>query len=165
VRVKVENKEALPRGLYGITVSVTNDADRPVVIDGDKAKSVGAGESRACLSLSELEKKIAPPSSAKDLASGFSKKVVPAAVSIGLVPTLSDYKKMNGSLSARYGTDEKRRATEISRLGRRIIFPHEGTTGIIFFETKNVPAPEKMELPVSALFEKEDSSLITTDLR
>jgi hypothetical protein len=163
VKVKVENRQALPHDLYGITVNVTNEADRPVVIDGDNAKSVGVGESRACLSTSELEKQIAPSRGAKDLAR-VSKKVSLAAASIGLVPTARDYFKINGPLSARYGQDEKRRSAEISRLGRRIVFPHEHTEGIIFFDMKNLPAPERIELPVSALFETEDSSLIKTEL-
>ena len=56
--------------------------------------------------------------------------------------------------------DERRRIVEASRFGKRILWPHDKTGGILYFKTTDTFTGVKLQIPVHTLFDKPDNALL-----
>jgi hypothetical protein len=87
---------------------------------------------------------------------------LPAAVTVGAVPTISDIKNAKRPVLDRYGHDEERRSVEASRFGRRILWPHQKTQGIVFFETDDPLGSARIDIPATTLFDQKDTGILSS---
>jgi hypothetical protein len=161
VTLKAEPKEIDFDGLQGLSVIVTNDSGRPLLIDGDSAKIVVGDKTYNCASLTQLQKSVLPNRNGKAIAAGVFTKVIPTAVTVGLEPTILDAIRLKKPVRLRYGPDERRRLAEASRFGKRILWPHQKTDGVIYFKTAERLAGGKIEMPMHTLFDAADSASLT----
>jgi hypothetical protein len=148
--------------LRGILVTVTNEIDRPLVLDGDKAQGVASGKTYQCAPLTTLQQIIMPSHTNKDVLESIYRNILPAAITVGAVPTIKDFKKSRLPVLERYGPDEERRQVEQSRFGRRILWPHQKTQGIVYFETDDTMDGAKIEIPATTLFDTTDAGMLVS---
>lgn len=147
-------------GLFGMRIRVVNDTKEPLVFDGDNVSIAGAEGRQVSSPMPEMDTTGFPPCTGK----GQFKKVVVSGITIGAVPTLKDMKIAKGPKLERYGCDELRREDEVARFGKRVVWPGASSNGIVYFKT----TPSKgatMEMPVSALFDSNDKTVVTTAIR
>jgi hypothetical protein len=156
----IDKRDIVFGGLRGMMVTVTNMTSRPLVVDGDKATAVAKGETLKCAPLTVLQHTVMPPHDTKYVIHTFNTAIVPAAVTVGAVPTVKDMIKNKKPVLERYGVDQERRNVEESRFGRRIVWPHQKTQGIVFFETPGDLADAKLSIPSSTLFDQKDAAVI-----
>jgi hypothetical protein len=159
--LKLERSDITLNGLQGVQISVVNDTSRPLVLDGDSARATVSGRSYPCTSLVALQKCVLPKHDAKDMAEGVFTKVIPTAVTVGAVPTVEDFNTIRKPIPLRYGPDERRRLAEASRFGRRILWPHQKTEGIVYFPGNDSLTGAAIELPVHTLFDKPDATSLS----
>ncbi len=162
LKVTLDRSDIMLAGLRGLMITVNNDTNRPLVIDGASAKVFIGPTTYSAVSVAVLQKKILPSHTIEADAVRTIAQVIPAAVTVGLTPTAEDYIRMKKPIRKRYGTDEKRRLAEASRFGKRILWPHQKTQGVLYFQTnaeiKTTDA--KVEIPVQTLFDSPDSAIL-----
>ncbi len=155
-------------GLCGLQVTIINDTNRAVVVDGDKAKIIintASGiKNYPCVSVAELQACILPSQALAAKLKRTMNSIIPAAVTVGLQPTIKDVIISKRPVLQRYGTDENRRVAEATRFGKRILWPHEKTQGIVYFKSSDSLAGAKIEIPVNMLFDPQDKAMITADV-
>lgn len=151
--------------MNGILVTVVNDTDRPLVVNGEKAVASNGGKTHTAAPVSAIQDIIVPPKKAQQILEDFLKDVVPAAATIGAYPTIKDLKTMKKPVLERYGADELRRRVEASRFGRRVLWPRSKTTGVLYFDTEDDLDKSTVEIPVSTLFDMTDAgSLVASGI-
>ncbi len=148
-------------GLRGIVITVTNDSSRPLLIDGQDAKALVGGHTYTAASIKVVQKSVLPNNSAIAKICRLLVDTSLGGLTVGAVPTVKDFITMKKPISKRYGPDERRRIVEASRFGKRILWPHDKTSGILYFQTKDNFAGVKLQIPVNTLFDKPDSALLT----
>ena len=148
--------------LHGLMITVANKTNRPLVIDGDKATALMSGNTVKCVPVTVIQNAIIPAHDLEHVLAFIAENIAPAAISIGIVPTVKDIQKDRQPVLDRYGYDEKRRRVEASRFGRRILWPNEKTQGIVFFQMLQPPSNARIELPASTLFDKEDICMMVS---
>lgn len=159
--LKLERSDIVFHGLQGVMISVINDTSRPLVLDGDSAKATIGAQSYACASLTALQKSIMPAHDKKAMANGVFTKFLPAAATVGLVPTIEDIHRIKQPIPSRYGPDESRRTGEASRFGKRILWPHQKTEGVVYFAASAALNGAAIEMPVHTLFDTPDSTSVS----
>lgn len=159
--IKVSSSDITLHGLKGIAVLVVNDTNRPLVIDGDNVEATAGSGKFKCAPLVAVQKSVLPVRNGKSMAVGVFTKVVPAAVTVGMEPTVKDVIRMKQPVRIRYGPDELRRMAEASRFGSRIVWPHQKTNGIVYFSTDVPLDGVKIEIPVQTLFDPSDKTLLS----
>ena len=158
--LNVEASDVSLDDLQGMMVHVVNETNRPLLLDGDNAQAVAESGSYKCASLVTVQKSVLPNKNGKALALGVFTKVVPAAVTVGVVPTVKDIKRIKQPIRLRYGPDELRRLAEASRFGQRILWPHQKTAGIVYFDSAVPLSGAKIEIPVQTLFDATDKTIL-----
>ena len=165
---KIESEDK-PRGPYqGLLISVTNNADRPVLFDGDAAVAESAAGPLACVPLTKL----AQLSVLGEQSNSFSKRFVTdlkattaAAVTVGWAQTLPDQKRFSGPVlgpgGGRYSLDEQRREDQLRRFGKRVLWPGDASTGVIYFDSPKALTGATIDLPVSSYYDQDDRSTVT----
>jgi len=159
--LKVEDKDIVLDHLQGVMISIVNDTSRPLVMDGDNAKATSDEKTYDCVSLIALQKSVMPRHDAKIMTAEVFTKLIPAAVSVGFVPTIKDAKQIHKPVRLRYGPDERRRLVEASRFGKRILWPHQKTEGVVYFQEMKNLAGSRIEMPVHTLFDAPDSTVLS----
>jgi hypothetical protein len=158
----IDKRDIVFGGLRGMMITVTNMTSRPLVVDGDKATAVTKGETFKCAPLTVLQSTVTPPHDTKYVIHNFNTAIVPAAVTVGAVPTVQDMINNRKPILERYGPDQERRNAEESRFGRRILWPHQKTQGIVFFEALGELADAKLAIPASTLFDQKDAAVVSS---
>ncbi|MBU6455028.1 MAG: hypothetical protein KGS72_24875 [Cyanobacteria bacterium REEB67] len=178
VPARIEGQDSR-RGKYqGWKVTVTNNSDRPLLFDGDAAVSLSLpGAAPApCVSMEKLAQlSVLPEQSAsfkKRLATDVKATAV-AAVTIGWAQTIHDQKQGSGVVVAanggRYGLDEQRREDQLRRFGKRVLWPGDSSSGIIYFAASVAAAnaagatgalPIKISIPVASYYDKADQGVL-----
>jgi hypothetical protein len=165
---KIERQD-LPRGQYqALLISVKNNADRPLLFDGDAAVADSTAGPLACVPLAKLEKLSVLP----EQSSNFGKKFVTdlaattsAAVTVGWYQTLRDQKRASGPVvgpdGGRYAEDEQRRTDQLRRFGKRVLWPGDTTSGVIYFDVTKPLADVTIILPIASYYDKNDQSTIS----
>jgi hypothetical protein len=159
--LKIERSDISLGNLQGIMVYIVNDTNRPLVLEGDSAQAVIDSGYYKCASLVTVQKSVLPINGGKAMAAGVFTKVLPAAATVGLDPTIKDVIQLKQPVRLRYGPDELRRLAEASRFGARILWPHEKTNGVVYFDPAVSLAGAKIEIPVETLFEPTDKTLLS----
>jgi len=162
VTMHVDRRDIAFDALHGIMITVTNEIDRPLVLDGDKAQGVASGKTFPCAPLTTLQQVILPSHTNKDVLESIYRNILPAAVTVGVVPTVKDFKKSQRPVLERYGPDEERREVEQSRFGKRILWPHQKTQGIVYFETDDTMDGVKVQIPATTLFDTKDTGMLVS---
>ncbi len=162
LKLDVDRKEIKFKHLHGLAVTVTNNTNRPLVINADEAIARVGDKTYKCAPLTAVQLAVNPANNLGRVATDVVTKVAPAAASIGAVPTIGDFYKYSKPPLTRYGKDQERRVVESSRFGKRILWPHEKTQGIIYFDNKTILDKASIEMPVSTLFDKKDSGVLTS---
>ena len=146
--------------LTGIKIIVVNETNRPLVIEGNIAKATVGGQTYTAVHVAQLQQAVLPTKmSAVD---ALLKKILPAALTIGVAPTVHDIKEMRRPVLGRYGPDEVRREVELSRFGKRILWPHQKTEGVVYFDTQDNLAKATVSAPATTLFDVQDTGLLTS---
>lgn len=158
--LKVEDSNINIGSMHGIMISVVNDTSRPLVLDGDNAKVTIDSQTVTCAPLIALQRSVLPKHDAKTMTAEVFTKLIPAALSVGLVPTIRDIKTIRKPIRERYGPDERRRLMEASRFGKRILWPHQQTKGVVYFQDIETIAGSKLEMSVHTLFDIPDCTII-----
>jgi hypothetical protein len=160
LKISVEHSRINFRKLAGVKITVFNDTNRPLVIDGKEAKAMVGTKTYQNVSLPVLQKKVLPSNSLEANAGRFVTDVVPATVSVGGTPTVEDYIRMEKPIRRRYGSDQRRRTTEAGRFGERILWPHQETQGILYFQTDEDLSQAKIQIPAHTLFDAPDKAIL-----
>ena len=160
--LKVERTDITLDGLRGIKVAVVNDTTRPLVVDGEKAQISVGGKNYQSAPVNVVQQSVRPNRTAATLIASVFTKGIPAALTVGLVPTVKDAATMRKPVRQRYGPDESRRVAEASRFGTRILWPKQQTEGIVYIETTDSLTGASLEMPVHTLFDAPDSASLKT---
>jgi len=160
--VKVLRSSITFCGLTGVEIEAGNDTDRPWVMDGEKASVSSGGQTYKAISLRDLQLAIQPPMDLHRAVKAIFLEGVPAAVTVGLVPTIKDIRHMKLPIEERYGDDEERRRTEAARFGDRILWPGEKTQGILFMQNGETFSAASVAMPVHALFDNKETACINS---
>jgi hypothetical protein len=158
----IERSDISLEKLQGVMVSVINETNRPLVLDGDNAQAIASAATYKCASLVTVQRSVLPDRSGKAMAKGFFTKVVPTALTVGLVPTIEDIQLQKKPIRLRYGPDELRRMAEDSRFGARILWPHQKTNGVVYFDSAENLAGAKIAIPVQTLFDASDKTTLVS---
>ena len=148
-------------GLTGISITVSNDTSRPLLIDGHNAKAISGSNTYLAASVRVVQQCVLPNNSAFAKICRLLTDLSLGGLTVGAVPTVKDYITMKKPINKRYGSDERRRIVEASRFGKRILWPHDKTGGILYFKTKDKFTDVKLQIPVNTLFDKPDNAVLT----
>ena len=160
LKISVDHKQINFRKLAGLKITVINDTTRPLVIDGKDAKAIMGSKTYLNVPLPVLQKKVLPSKTLEANAGRMVVEVVPSAATVGATTTIEDYHKMKQPIRKRYGSDQRRRAAEVSRFGERILWPHQETQGILYFETNDDISQAKVQIPAHTLFDAPDHAIL-----
>ncbi len=158
--LSLEQSDIILDGLRGMMITVTNDTSRPLVVDGDSTKATSGGHNYSSAPVSVVQKSVLPSNAAVAKVFRLTQGITEGGLSIGAIPTVKDYITMKKPIRKRYGPDEHRRLVEASRFGKRILWPHQKTDGVLYFKTHDTFTGAKLEIPVHTLFDKPDSAVL-----
>lgn len=148
--------------LSGIQITLVNDSDRAVLFDGDSARLQCGGESSAsAISLSELAALSQLPELTDKKYMVDLKATASAAFTMGWAQTIRDAKQAKGPITnekgGRYGLEEQRRNDELSRFGKRVLWPSEKTSGVLYFRG---PLTGTLVIPIRSYYKNDDCDSI-----
>lgn len=161
LKLDVERSDIVLNRLRGLMITVTNDTSRPLVIDGDSAQATVGAKNYSSASLPLVQKCVLPNNGLLATTGKVITNVSLAGASIGVIPTVKDFIILNKPITKRYGPDERRRLVEASRFGKRIVWPHQKTQGIIYFQTNNTLSGAKLRMSVHTLFDNPDNASLS----
>jgi hypothetical protein len=159
--IDIEGDEVTLGGLRGLMVEVKNTSDRPLIFFGNKSVATVSGEQIKCAQMIALEQVANPVLTPWHKLKKNTKETVVAATTVGAVPAAGYIVHQAGPILDRYGSDESRREDEISRFGKRIVWPGESTKGIVYFSTDKPLKGATIEIPVSSMFDTADQASIS----
>lgn len=162
ITMSVDTNEVVYKNLRGLTVTVVNDTNKPLIIDGDNAVALQGGKTYKSAPITAVELAVSPIPNFHTAVHDTLTIVLPAAATAGLVPIIKDVQTYSKPTLARYGKDQERRVIEGSRFGKRILWPHEKTQGVIYFETVDAIAKAKVEIPVTTMFDNKDVGVLSS---
>jgi hypothetical protein len=162
LKIDVNRQEIMFKDLHGLEITVSNETNKPLVIDGDNTTARVGDKSYKSAPLTTLQLAVNPEHGIGRAGVDMVKIVAPAAATIGAVPTIEDLYKYTKPPITRYGRDQERRVVESSRFGKRILWPHEKTQGIVYFETEDVLNNARVEIPVTTLFDTKDTGTLVS---
>ena len=149
--------------LAGVQITVVNKTGRGILVDGTRATVTSGGAPLNAIPVTVLQKAVLPKSGLDQALKSIGTNIVPAAMTIGVVPAVKDEFKIRKPVLQRYGPDEKRREVESSRFGRRIIWPNQSTQGILYFQTDSPLATSHVEIPAATLFDTTDACVLSSN--
>jgi hypothetical protein len=158
--MKVDRDEVGMGGLRELTVEITNNTDRALIFEGNKASAVVAGETVPCVPESELDRIVNPFLSGKKRFESQFVNSLAGAATLGAVPTAKGILNQSGPVLQRYGCDEKRRENEVARFGKRIVWPGDSTKGIVYFTAEQPLSGAAIQMPVLSLYDLSDQAFI-----
>src|SRR4029450_716716 len=128
-----------------IMLSATNNANRPLVLDGNSARISQPGADAQPLTLNQI---ISPPPRT-DLP-GDIISVTSSVGTLGAVPiAVGTREKLQTKSVAFYGKDDKRRKLAERLFGKRILFPGESTKAELFL-SKSANLGQSVSIPVTS---------------
>jgi hypothetical protein len=160
LKIDVDRKEVLFKDLRGLAITVLNDTNRALIVDGENATARIGNRALKCASLTALQLAVLPEHGVSKVPIDLLTIVAPAGATAGAWPTVEDLYKFSRPPLMRYGRDQQRRLVEATRFGKRILWPHEKTQGIVYFQTKEPIAGASVEIPVNTLFDKNDTGTL-----
>jgi len=162
LKLQVDQRDIIFDKLRGVMITVTNQTNRPLVIDGTKAMALVGNKNYIAVPVAILQKALLPPGGFGHAVKSIGTKIIPAAITVGAVPAIKDMKTNNEPILARYGPDEARRQVESSRFGRRILWPRQKTQGILYFQTEEALGTAKINISATTLFDPQDTCTLSS---
>ncbi len=162
LKLHIDRTDIVFDKLRGIMITVSNQTNRPVMVDGEKATAIVGSNSITCVPVSTIQLAIIPVHRGKQSFEELLTKAFPAAVTVGAAPTVRDIKVLHKPILDRYGPDELRRKIEYSRFGRRILWTNQKVQGVIYFQTSDDLSTAKISLPATTLFDNKDTGTLTS---
>jgi hypothetical protein len=162
LKLQVDRSDVVFEKLRGVVITVTNNTNRPIVVDGDLAKAKINGQDFACVPVSAIQLAIVPHHNITQEFEDILVHVVPAAFTVGAAPTLRDYRNSKKPVLERYGPDELRRKIEFSRFGRRILWTQQKVQGIVYFDGSQPLSGARIEIPAATFFDNKDAATLTS---
>ncbi len=161
VQVKVQGKDLRLKQFSGLMIEVHNGTERPLCLEGEKATATIESSQLQPTPVTSFDNAICPQGApAKKVLYAIASTVI-SAVTIGGYPTIRDARIQAGPILQRYGCDETRREDELSFFARRIVWPGETTSGVIYFKEHGSLKGAVLTLPVNSLYNKGDQATIT----
>jgi hypothetical protein len=160
--LRIERSDIRFDRLGGVVVSVSNETDRPLIINGEKAQVSLGGKTLDAVPIGTLQTIVIPPYKADKVFEDILTKIVPAAATIGVYPTSKDIILQSKPVLQRYGKDELRRRVESSRFGRRVLWPRTKTRGVLYFDTHDSLTGVQVQIPCTTLFDLTDAATLTS---
>ncbi|MBX9686819.1 MAG: hypothetical protein K2X27_08965 [Candidatus Obscuribacterales bacterium] len=162
IELSIDPEDAVVRGNHGLKIRIKNNTDRAVIFDGQKAIARLNGKEYKCLAAGEFEDLSgSQPDFLADLGKDTA-ETIGTAVTVGALPTVSDWMKNRKSILGRYGQDEERRQDTQNRFGQRILWPGDESAGIIMFQAKEALKGALLEMPITAFFDSKDRASINS---
>ncbi len=143
-------------------ITVTNGSKRTIELDADNAVALSNGESRKCASMLEIENAIKLPDSPRHKYFKDVKASITAIATVGTAGAVTDQLNESGPVKDRYGFDEKRREDQLKLFSRRVLFPGESTSGLIYFKRK-LPDRFKIEIQLRDFNNESESVTLSTE--
>jgi hypothetical protein len=162
LKMQVDRYDVTFDRLQGILITVINETNRPLVVNGNKAEALIGGKSYVAVPVTTLQTIVIPAHNASQVLEDILTKIMPAAATIGAVPTIKDFNSLKKPVLERYGADELRRRVEASRFGRRILWPQEKSSAVLYFDTAVDLNNCSVQIPASTLFDQQDKSMLTS---
>lgn len=156
VEMTTGSQEIIFGKYHGLQVNVSNGTDRPLLFDGDSATLRLSGSTIKTITIRQTDLTVCPIPTAKDEVIAVAR----AAITVGAAPAIRDHKLQAGPILQRYGCDEKRREDEETRFGKRILWPGDSCSGIVFFQTDRSLRGGIIELPVQSLADMQDQTAL-----
>jgi len=160
--LQVDQRNIAFEHLNGVQITVNNQTGRPLMVDGTKATVTNGGATLTAIPVRVLQNAVLPKTGLEHAIASIGTNIVPAAVTIGVVPTVKDEIKFRKPVLERYGSDEQRREIESMRFGRRIIWPGQKTQGILYFQTEDSLTSSHIEIPATTLFDAQDTCVLSS---
>ena len=149
--------------LHGLLITINNQTNRPLMVDGDKATVVDGGNNMTAAPLVALQKAVEPPSGLEHAFESIGTIIIPAAATVGGTLAVRDELQIRKPVLKRYGPDEKRRQVESARFGRRILWPQQKTQGIVYFLTASTLDAAQISIPAATLFDVQDKTILSSN--
>jgi hypothetical protein len=161
VDVSIVGHDSLLKGRPGLRVYVRNRSDRALLCTGYEATATVNGATYSACSPENLQNAISPPQTVMKTVKSDVVATVTATALVGAVQTAQDQLIADGPVLKRYGPDQHRRGEEEAVFGKRILWPGDSTSGIIYFDTTNPLDGASLNLPISAFYDKNDRAVVT----
>jgi hypothetical protein len=162
LKLQIERSDIVFDKLRGVMVSIINETNRPLVIDGDQGTATIGNQTYTCVPVSTIQQAIVPSRKGRQELEEVFTNAVPAAFTVGAAPTVRDILESRKPVLQRYGPDELRRKVEYSRFGRRILWTNQKVEGILYFKTDSEVKGPRISIPVATLFDSKDSSMLSS---
>jgi hypothetical protein len=162
LKLQIERSDIVFDKLRGVMITVSNETNRPLVIDGDQGTATIGNQSYTCVPVSTIQQAIIPPHKGRKELEEIFTNAIPAAATVGVVPTVRDILQSRKPILQRYGRDELRRKIEYSRFGRRILWTNQKGEGVLYFKTESELKGAKISIPVTTLFDTKDTSILSS---
>jgi hypothetical protein len=88
LKMKIDRSDIVFDKLRGVMITVTNETNRPIVVDGDQAKALIGGKSYACVPVAVIQQAIVPRRKISLDFEYIMIQAVPAAITVGASPTI-----------------------------------------------------------------------------
>lgn len=160
LKVSSDTFEVYLKNLIGMELSVHNGTDRPLVVDGEKCVAELNDVKLHSVGAEQIDYAVRHPHSRATSIELKTTRIAVAAVSIGALQTISDFKLQSGPVLKRYGVDEKRRETEEQAFGSRVVWPGETSKGIVYFPSDTSLRGAVLNIPVHGLFDPTDQATL-----
>ncbi len=162
IEFKILANDLLIQNYKGLVVQVKNNTDRPIIFAADKCTLKNSNKIILCFPIAKLFE--VHTSKAYEFKTGL-KEAIPAALTIGVYPTVRDIKENNGPFLARFGLDEKRRQEQLSSFRERILWPQDVSQGSVYFESAFDFSQATLTMPIVSLYDITDKSEISVQLK
>ncbi len=161
VSFKIKSDDILIQNYRGFIIEVKNNTDRPIIFEADKAYLDNTKKKQLCFSIDKLFN--VNTSRLYEFKTG-AKAAIPAALTVGLYPTIKDIKEDKGPFLDRFGADEKRRQEQLSSFRKRILWPNDTSCGRVYFDNDYDFNSAKLTMPIVSFFDAKDTATISTVL-
>jgi hypothetical protein len=161
LKLQVDQRDIVFDKLHAVMITVANETNRPLMVDGNKATARIGNESIVAAPITVLQKAVLPAGGLEHALVSVGTKIIPTAATVGAIPTIKDMITLKKPVLERYGPDEVRRTVESSRFGRRVLWPRQKTQGILYFQTPDALASAVITIPASTLFDMQDNCILT----
>ncbi len=135
VHVSISDKTMSLQPFTGIGITVTNNSDRTIEVNGDACSATIGGTTEKCLTMAQIESSIDLPDSPRHKYRKQLAASLEGAAFVGATLAARDQVNQKRAVKERYGWDERRREEQSRRFSKRVLYPGDTTSGFIYFDT------------------------------
>ncbi len=162
IKIWAGPNDIVVKGKHGLRIKVTNNSDRPVLFDGEKASAKTLVTEYKCVDIDTFDElNMVPPTFRSTLSADAGSAVapkLPVATKSGKLSLLDSNKSVLPSLDK----DMQRKQSEQERFGQRILWPGDSSEGIILFPAEESLVGAVVSLPICSFFDSADQASVST---